>query len=364
MKLQSTCVILLAALLWLPQITQAETLALPENLKAEDLKPDFPQPYVVKKGDTLWDISAHFFKDPEKWVLIWEKNLQITNPDLIYPGNEIWFRKPEALPQTVQVDGETPVVPAQPEAYLVRPHPEVIAKPVEKLEAKVDPRLLLTALARQDFIQPNAVEGVGYILDSEDDRLNYGANDFIYLHLDTEAGEGDTFDIFRTGDPILDPKTRKQVGVLVNHVGQVEIISQRDGIYRAVVLNAFEEITRSDRLKPAKAIDSHIAPTYPAGELVGQVLYIRNDAAEAGQNQIIGISMGLKDGLKPGSALSIHRKGRIVPDKVTGGKAQLPEEKIGELLVLVPQQDASIALVTESTSSINRGDAVRNQANH
>jgi len=326
----------------------ANALAIPQEISEADIKADLPQPYVVKKGDTLWDIANYFFKDPEKWLKIWERNLYISNPDLIYPGNEIWFnvkkKKNGGLSQ-------------------IRPQPKVVFKAVEKLEAKIDASQLLTALARQDFIQADDIEGVGYILDSEDDRINYGANDRLYLKMQQAANDGDIFDVFRTGDSIKDPQSGKVVGVLVNHLGQIEVRSKAEGIYRGVVLHTFEELSRGDRLKPAKHINTKITPSYPSGKRLGKVLYIRNDAAEAGRNQVIGISLGLGDGLKAGTALSIHRAGRIIKDRITGKKVRLPEEKIGEVLVLVAQKDASVALVVESASSINIGDAVRNKAN-
>lgn len=330
-----------------PVQVAADSLAVPQEVNEADLKVNLPQPYVVKKGDTLWDIANYFFKDPEKWLKIWERNLFISNPDLIYPGNEIWFnvkkKKNGGLSQ-------------------IRPQPKVVNKPVEKLEAKIDVSRLLTALARQDFVQPDAIEGVGYILDSEDDRINYGANDRLYLKMKQRVSDGDVFDVFRTGDPIKDPDTGSVIGVLVNHLGQIEIRSEVDGIYRGVVLQTFEELSRGDRLKPAKQVDTRITPAYPSGDLLGKVLYIRNNAAEAGQNQVIGISLGLDQGLKAGTALSVHRAGREIDDRVSGGSVRLPEEKIGELLVLVAQPDVSLALVVDSTSSINIGDAVRNKA--
>jgi len=348
MKLQQISLILFAAVLWLvtPPV-QADTLDTRGLVTEDDLRPNLPQPYIVKKGDTLWDIAKYFFKDPQRWIKIWERNLYITNPDLIYPGNEIWFDV-----RRQKTGGLT----------RVRPQPKVVIKPVERLEGGFDTSILLTALQRQDFIQPSEIEGMGHILDSEDERINYGANDRLYLKFDRPVQPGEVFDIFRTGDPIRDPRTGHVVGVLVNHLGQVEVTSQAEGIYRGRVLTAFEEISRGDRMKPAKEIDPRITPSYPAGELHGTVMYIRNDAAEAGQNQVVGISLGLKDGLKPGTALSVHKAGRIVRDQVTGEKVRLPEEKIGQLLVLVPQQDASIALVTQSTSPINIGDSVRNRA--
>ena len=332
----------------LPLQATADSLAMSQEVTEADIKPDLPQPYIVKKGDTLWDIANYFFKTPHKWLKIWEKNLYISNPDLIYPGNEIWFN----VQQKKKSGGLT----------VVHPQPQVINKPVEKLEKPIDTSKLLTALARQDFIQSDAVEGVGYILDSQDDRINFGANDSLYLKMNQSASDGDLFDVFRTGDPITDPESGDVVGVLVNHLGLIEIRSESGGIHRGVVLQTFEELSRGDRLKPAKKTNTQITASHPSGNVVGKVLYIRNNAAEAGQNQVIGISLGASDGLKPGTALSIHRAGRMVADHVSGDDATLPEEKIGEMLVLVAQGNASLALVTESTASINIGDAVRNKA--
>jgi len=96
-----------------------------------NVKPGLSQPYVVKKGDTLWDIADYFFKDPWKWLKIWEHNLYITNPDLIYPGNKIWF------------DGNQL---SQGGLTRIQPRPMIIVRPVERLEEKADSSMLLTAL--------------------------------------------------------------------------------------------------------------------------------------------------------------------------------------------------------------------------
>src|SRR5690606_10050660 len=93
----------------------------PPSLRAQDgpaqtvgsgsnipLAADAPDQYVVKRGDTLWDISKVFLREPWYWPEIWYVNPQIANPHLIYPGDVLRLVYVDGQPRlTMERGGET-----------------------------------------------------------------------------------------------------------------------------------------------------------------------------------------------------------------------------------------------------------------
>lgn len=60
-----------------------------KNILPDEQKEDPKEnEYIVKEGDTLWDICVRFYGDGTKYAEVATKN-GITNPDLIYPGQVI-----------------------------------------------------------------------------------------------------------------------------------------------------------------------------------------------------------------------------------------------------------------------------------
>ena len=46
--------------------------------------------YKIRWGDTLWDLSYAYYRDPWVYMRIAKAN-KIKNPDLIISGNKIWI---------------------------------------------------------------------------------------------------------------------------------------------------------------------------------------------------------------------------------------------------------------------------------
>ncbi len=226
--------------------------------------------YTIKKGDTLWDISAKFLKDPFLWPKLWQRNPYITNPHWIYPGNPVRLStfeeaKKEEPPKVVE---EKPkevkeVKPEVVEVKKVEPPPVVEKKPEAVVEKKsVEEKKVIPEIRSAGFIGGFDYRGIGVILDNREGKNLMAEGDVLYLAFKTTEtiSIGNKYTIFRPSDVIRDPATDKKIGRKYSISGNIEIIDQYGGFYTARVLEAFDAIYRGDMIQPYSKEKMEIEP--------------------------------------------------------------------------------------------------------
>lgn len=60
--------------------------------------------YIIKEGDTLWDLSDEFLHDPFAWPDLWENNRHIQDPHWIYPGDSLYLGDSTLEETVLQID--------------------------------------------------------------------------------------------------------------------------------------------------------------------------------------------------------------------------------------------------------------------
>jgi hypothetical protein len=196
-----------------------------ENKEAEAV-------YTIQKGDTLWDISSKFLKDPFLWPKLWEKNPYITNPHWIYPGNtvhltDIGSAKREE-PQ--KVAGEKPAMPGpaeKREEEVAEAKPELKPAPVEERPS------YFREIRSAGFMSNLDYRGIGIILESREGKNIMSEGDIFYMILKT--GEpiaiGNKYTVFRPGREVRHPVTDQMIGRKYTISGIVQVIDQHENFY-------------------------------------------------------------------------------------------------------------------------------------
>lgn len=316
------------------------------------LNPEHPDRYVVVKGDTLWDISAMFLRDPWLWPEVWYVNPQVENPHLIYPGDILTL---------VYVDGK-------PQLRMSRGYPTVDMSPqirVESLENAI-PTIPLDAirpfLTRALVVDAEAMDKAPYVVASAGEHVITGVSDRVYARGIDDKSET-IFDLYRPGGPYIDPDTDELLGYEALYVGTgpVEQFGDPSTIFLA---QTTREIRVGDRLLPADESTpvTHFEPHAPETDLEGHIISVIDGVSQIGQFNVVAIDLGTREGLEIGHVFRIFKRGATIKDTVSGKRndaVKLPDEDAGLIMVFRTFDKVSFGLVMKATSAININDFVR-----
>ncbi|MGV6827332.1 MAG: LysM peptidoglycan-binding domain-containing protein [bacterium] len=324
-------------------------------LADQDLvKSNHPDVYVVKKGDTLWDISGRFLNKPWRWPEIWHVNPQVENPHLIYPGDRL---------ELVFIDGK-PVLRKQ-GSGIVKLSPEIRATPWDGAIPPIPYDAIAPFLSRPYVMSEGELESAPYVLRVAGEHIAGGEGNKIYVRT-IESDAHKRFDIVRPGDPYTDYETGEVLGHEARFLGVGELTRTGDPATLRITSSKLE-VLEADRLVEAKKERpvGDFYPKVPEGDVKGAIIDVLNGVGVIGPLDVVVIDRGAADGMSPGVVLQINRRGETVEDRVVERKRgkemiKLPDEKAGHLMVFRAFDRVSFALVMNATVSLRVGDIVTN----
>jgi LysM repeat protein len=330
-----------------------------------DLAPDAPDSHTVQRGDTLWDISKLFLKSPWRWPQLWGMNLeQIRNPHLIYPGQVLVLTRAGGR-ATLRLATDSTPVPSNTVKLSPRVRSELLSNGAI---ASLPLQLIGPFLNEAVVFDTDELAQAPRIVAAQEGRVMMSRGETAYVR--GELGGAHEFRLFREPRPMIDPETRQVLGYEGTYVGTAEFVREGglapgpDG--KAVVVPATFRVSTvrlevgiGDRLSPMPARDlTAFAPHAPSAPIDGRVLSVYGDAVRAGQNQIVALNRGARNGLERGHVLALWRAGAAAVDRTDGKHTamRLPDERHGLLFVFRVFDKVSYALILSVQDPVGVGD--------
>ncbi|MDH3760722.1 MAG: LysM peptidoglycan-binding domain-containing protein [Gammaproteobacteria bacterium] len=340
-------------------------VAEPEPVESIVYEPEFPETYIVQEGDTLWDISTVFLRDPWFWPEIWFKNPQVENPHLIYPGDTlaIVYIGGERRVQILSRGADGSVLSQTSGGLkIVKVNPRVRSQAIDATIASIPIDSLRHLLERPIIVDEETLDNSAYVLSSVDNHLINSINDKLYVRkLDAATGSG-RFQIYRPNRPLFDPTTKELLGYEALYVGESKLLLRGDPA-SVRVTSSEREILRDDRVMPMDnaTFERDFLPRPPSSEVSGAIVALLDAISQTGIYQTIAINLGQRDGLEAGNVLRIRRTGNIIADKNEPDprfRVKLPDEQIGMAMVIRSFEKVSYALIMEADFPITEKDYV------
>jgi LysM repeat protein len=335
------------------------------DAQAIRLKESHPRQYTVKKGDTLWDIASLFLQDPWYWPEIWQRNPQVQNPHLIFPGDVLTL---------IYIDGQPQILVNQSTTTASHATATAIAEglPIKKLSPVVRRDDLAASIPtipsdaiRQFTTRPRVVtkeelEAAPYILGSDDEHLVLGQGNRVYIRGELDK-ERVRFTVFRPGAELVDPDTDEVFGYEAIYAGEVFIKKYGDPAVGELVATE-REVLIGDRLLPQDkgSLNNLYFPKLPDRNLSGKVISLFDALFGIAKYQVAVINIGSRDGLEVGNLLATYTQGQTLDDNYTSAnsRVKLPDERSGLMMIFRTFDQVSYGLMMESTNVIHKYDVV------
>ena len=336
-----------------------------------------PEVYLVKRGDTLWDISDHYFENPWQWPKLWSLNPEVRNPNWIYPGDQLRLRRDGSAARGSGSDNGAG-----------RGGRLGLGNGAGSPSGTHGPVKADTLFLRDEaFIGDPSKDTWGEVVGAREEQMLLSRGNHVYIDMrsgvEPKIGQEITlFEPLRKPEPVEGARTPP--GEIVKIKGTVKIteFDPKRKVASAEIVEAVDTIERGVKIGDVERRYRIVAPTTSTKTVWAHVLTSVHPHVYMGQNQLVFIDRGSEDGLAIGNRLLVVRQGdswrRSLATTTSSARDSLridspkpaevrtttlrrddkdfPEEIIGELRVLQVSRYSASALVAESQREIVVGD--------
>lgn len=344
------------------QIETAATEKVAVPAKEIRVKASHPRQYTVKKGDTLWGISSLFLQDPWFWPEIWQKNTQIQNPHLIFPGDVLTLVYVGGQPQILVNEAQHKAVQQDSgELPVKKLSPGIRSKSLQASIPSIPGDAIRQFLSKPRVVTREQLDNAPRIIASDEEHLILGHGDRVYIRGEIDK-ERVRFSVFRPGDELRDPVSNDLLGYEAKYSGNVHIISYDDPATGDLTYSA-REVLIGDRLLPEdkSKLENLFFPHIPDKDVDAQIISLYDALFGVAQYQIVVINKGERDGMEVGHLLATFTQGDVVRDRFDKRRSepvQLPNERSGLLMIFKTFDRVSYGLTLESKRVIHNNDFV------
>lgn len=298
--------------------------------------------YVVGFGDTLWELSLHFYGTPLRWEEILAANPHVPDPQSLVPGMLLSIPGITSSGITYSPGVHTVNIPT---SAIVNRSSEPILSRLQREGAGMVSFDGLTPLGR--VIQVNTEEEL-------ENRFKMGLpGDLLEIDFGSERGveSGQVFHIVREGEAVTDPLTGDR-GRVYRVAGVCSVLETTSATSVVKLEHGYLAVREGDLVIPYRASGEVYINNEPAvGNTVVHVLALKNpDNRNAYAFDVVYINAGTEAGFNPGDVFSAYSYGEQY-EQPGGTDILTADIPVADIVILTTERRSAAAMIVCNRSA-------------
>lgn len=298
--------------------------------------------YVVGFGDTLWELSIHFYGTPLRWEEILAANPHVRGPEYLYPG--MLLHIPGAGYTGVSYGAGSYSVTIPSSAVVNRSSDPILSR-LQREGAGLVSFDGMSALGR--VVQVNTEEVADF-------RFSQGLpGDLLEIDYGSDRGAepGQVFRLLREGESVTDPLNGSR-GRVYRVSGVCRVLETTPATSIVKLEHGYLAVSEGDLVTPYSISGDVYVNNEPAvGNTAVHVLALKNpDNRAAYAFDVIYINAGSEAGFNPGDVFSAYSYGEQYETQ-SGAVLVTADLPIADIVILTTERRSAAAMVVSNRSA-------------